>query len=149
MEGVAERASKYCKDYCFSDADVQAYAYQVGMAHDLGKYADKFQQKLREDPNISVDHSTAGAREMQKMRMPSGAFVIAGHHGGIPNGSDFTNSNLMERIKNRVIEPYTDYKSEIELRSVADPGNGLSAYDFSFFVRMLFSALVDADFLDT
>ena len=75
LEGVAERASKYCKDYCFSDADVQAYAYQVGMAHDLGKYADKFQQKLREDPNISVDHSTAGAREMQKMRMPSGAFV--------------------------------------------------------------------------
>ncbi len=149
LEGVAERASKYCKDYCFSDADVQAYAYQVGMAHDLGKYSDKFQQKIREAPDISVDHSTAGAREMQKMRMPSGAFAIAGHHGGIPNGSDFTNSNLMERIKNRVIEPYMDYKNEVELKGIADPGQGLPAYDFSFFVRMLFSSIVDADFLDT
>lgn len=149
LEEVARRTSDFCKDYNFADADVQAYAYRVGMAHDIGKYSDKFQQKIREDLNISVDHSTAGARELQKRKMLSGAFAIAGHHGGIPNGSDFTNSNLIERIKNRDIEPYIDYEAEIELKEVADPKQGLSAYDLSFFIRMLFSSLVDADFLDT
>lgn len=149
LEQVARWTSIFCEDYSFSDTDIQKYAFQTGMAHDIGKYSDKFQRKIREDPNISVDHSTAGVRELQKMKMLCGAFAIAGHHGGIPNGSDFTSSNLIERIKNRVIEPYMEYKNEVELKEAVDPRQGLSAYDLSFFIRMLFSALVDADFLDT
>ena len=61
-----------------------------------------------------TDHSTAGAREMKELRMPAGAFAVAGHHGGLPNGWDCTNSNLIQRINNREIEPYSGYKNEIE-----------------------------------
>lgn len=147
LENVAKLASGFCKHYKIKDLNVQEYAYQVGIAHDIGKYSDTFQQKIRGKYKIMTDHSTAGAREMQKCRMPAGAFAIAGHHGGIPNGNDTTDSNLLQRIKTRKIEPYFDYTDEVVIKTVQEPA--LEPFEEGFFTRMLFSALVDADFLDT
>jgi CRISPR-associated endonuclease/helicase Cas3 len=84
---------------------------------------------------------------MTKRKMAAGSFAVAGHHGGIPNGWDTSEQNLMERVKKREIEPYGDYADEIKLEEVAEPG--VSPFEFGFFTRMLFSSLVDADFLDT
>ncbi len=147
LENVAKLASGFCKNYKIKDLDVQDYAYQAGMAHDIGKYSDVFQQKIRGKHEIMTDHSTAGAKEMQKRRMPAGAFAVAGHHGGIPNGWDTTGSNLIQRIKNREIEEYSGYENEIRIKPVQEPA--LEPFEEGFFTRMLFSALVDGDFLDT
>lgn len=147
LENVAKLASGFCENYKIKDLDVQDYVYQVGMAHDIGKYSDVFQQKIRGKHEIMTDHSTAGAKEMQKRRMPAGAFAVAGHHGGIPNGWDTTGSNLLQRIKNKKIEPYSGYAYEIEIKAVHE--SGLEAFEEGFFTRMIFSALVDSDFLDT
>lgn len=147
LENVAKKTAEFCSEYDITSTDVQAYAYEVGLVHDLGKYSEAFQNKIRGNLNISVDHSTAGARELVKLRMMAGAFAVSGHHGGIPNGWDTTKSNLMERVKKRKLEPYEDYQSEICFKGIKEPE--LSAYEEAFFIRMLFSALVDADFLDT
>ncbi len=147
LENVAERAADFCVDYRIENLDVQDYAYQTGLAHDIGKYSDVFQKKIRGNHEIMTDHSTAGAKEMTKLRMPAGAFAVAGHHGGLPNGWDCTNSNLIQRIKNREIEQYSGYKSEIKIKKVSEPA--LKPFEEGFFTRMLFSSLVDGDFLDT
>lgn len=147
LENVAEMAADFCSDYRIENLDVQNYAYQTGLAHDIGKYSNVFQKKIRGNHEIMTDHSTAGAREMKELRMPAGAFAVAGHHGGLPNGWDCTNSNLIQRINNREIEPYSGYKNEIEIKKVSEPA--LKPFEEGFFTRMLFSALVDGDFLDT
>lgn len=147
LENVAAKASDFCKYYKINCLDVQDYAYQTGLAHDIGKYSDLFQKKIRGNHEIKADHSTAGAKELQKRKMAAGAFAVAGHHGGLPNGFDTTNSNLMQRLRNREIEPYNCYADEIQLKSVQEPG--LEPFEEGFFTRMVFSALVDGDFLDT
>lgn len=147
LENVGELAAEFCKDYQIPELNVSQYAYETGLAHDIGKYSEAFQRKIKENLDISVDHSTAGAREMQKNGMLAASFAIAGHHGGIPNGRDTTKQNLIERIKKRELEPYEEYKNEICLKAVQEPA--LSSFEEAFFTRMLFSALVDADFLDT
>lgn len=147
LENVAKRASEFCAHYKIEGLNVQDYAYQVGMAHDIGKYSDAFQQRIRGHKEIITDHSTAGAKELQKRRMPAGAFAVAGHHGGIPNGWDCTDSNLLHRVKKREIEPYLDYEKEIEIKEIHEPL--LEPFEEGFFTKMLFSALVDGDFLDT
>ena len=147
LQNVAKMTSEYCSSYQMDETDITKYAYETGLLHDIGKYSELFQKKIQKNLNIHVDHSTAGAREMQKHNMISAAFAIAGHHGGIPNGSDTSESNLIQRVRNRELESYDESKKEITLDSVKEPK--LSAFDQSFFTRMLFSSLVDADFLDT
>lgn len=147
LRNVAELTEKFCSAFEIPGTDVGKYAYETGLVHDIGKYSQSFQKKIRGNPEIHVDHSTAGAKEMQKRNMPSASFAIAGHHGGIPNGSDHTGSSLLNRLRLRKLEPYDDYEREISLSSVDEPG--LPAFDRVFFTRMLFSSLVDADFLDT
>lgn len=147
LKNVGELAAEYCNDYQLQTVDASRYAYETGLAHDIGKYSKEFQRKIKENLDISVDHSTAGAKEMQKNGMLAAAFAIAGHHGGIPNGRDTTKQNLIARIKEREVEPYDEYKTEICLKAVREPK--LSSFDEVLFTRMIFSALVDADFLDT
>lgn len=152
LENVAELTSKFCENYVIPNVEVEQYAFETGLMHDIGKYSEKFQKKIQENADISVDHSTAGARELQKQGMLAASFAVAGHHGGIPNGWDVTNQNLKERVAHRELEPYMDSKKEIEIKAVEDPVFSAfrnSAYQEAFFTRMLYSALVDADFLDT
>jgi CRISPR-associated endonuclease/helicase Cas3 len=147
LVNVAEKTAEFCEDYKIAGANVPAYAYEVGLAHDIGKYSEVFQRKIHGDASVHVDHSTAGARELTKRKMAAGSFAVAGHHGGIPNGWDTSEQNLMQRVKKREIEPYGDYADEIKLEEVAEPR--VSPFEFGFFARMLFSSLADADFLDT
>lgn len=154
LENVAELTKKFCEDYRVPKTDICKYAYETGLAHDIGKYQKAFQRKITQNQNIFVDHSTAGAREMKNNKRLAASFAIAGHHGGIPNGKDLTNQNLITRVKEKKLEPYEDYKEEINLEEkVPEPKfsdfGDCEAFEESFFIRMLFSALVDADFLDT
>ena len=103
---------------------------------------------------MRVDHSTAGAKEACAHGVGYLALAIAGHHGGIPNfGSRADTKNdatLSGRLK-RDLEPYDDWKTEVTLPPVK-PFNMRefnTGFRLSFYIRMLFSCLVDADFIDT
>lgn len=123
----------------------------VGLLHDLGKDSPGFQHRLHGGP--PVDHSTAGAQAALQQNDPCAAFAIAGHHSGIPDGGHRQDApdepTLFGRIKRQV--PVAGGLPPITARPalpawVAESKDNLTT---AFFTRMLFSCLVDADFLDT
>ena len=126
----------------------------AGLAHDLGKYSDAFQRRLR-GSKTRVDHATAGAAECCKQGQACAAFAVAGHHGGIPDGGsqgdhqdDPTFCGRMRKAALGLLEPYDAGLAEIKLPAASTPTFS-SPQEEMFFIRMLYSCLVDADFLDT
>lgn len=128
-----------------------------GKYHDVGKYSDAFQKYILGIRKGRVDHSTAGAKLMMMHRLPWIAFCIAGHHAGLPDLGTKTNSageaTLWGRYKKK-IEDYSAYKNELpetpvchEMRMIQEVGS--DPFQQMLFIRMLFSCIVDADFLDT
>ncbi len=131
-------------------------AWIAGLCHDLGKYSSEFQRRL-EDPRVRVDHSSAGATLAFRKYGPRGhlvAYAVAGHHGGMPDGGGADESSLVWRVTQKDIPDFSAYAREVELPAEAprlpvSPQPNLQGFTVAFFVRMLFSCLVDADFLDT
>lgn len=127
----------------------------AGLLHDAGKYSFEFQQRLKGMP-IKVDHSTAGAKIALNCLQNPGyllAYVIAGHHSGLPDGgSEVDGSSLWGRLY-KEIPDYSEFFTEFEIDSPSLKVNlgrpSYPGFSLSFFIRMLFSCLVDADFLDT
>ena len=128
-----------------------------GMLHDIGKYSIAFQDRLLGKNSQRVDHSTAGAQLClaQKGTMYwLAAFCIAGHHAGIPDyGSSANGKSLLGRNQKQIPD-YQAYLNEIEIPQLKntpfDPDKTTNFFfSLSVFVRMLYSCLVDADFLDT
>lgn len=152
LQGTAAQAKAFASPF-----GAEEQAELAGLAHDIGKYTQAFQKRLR-GMTIPVDHSTAGAVECWQMRQPFAAFAVAGHHGGLPDGGSQTDgpdqTTLWGRIKRKergLLEPYESWRQEIIL-----PKAGVPAFirkrpgpEWVFFTRMLYSCLVDADFLDT
>ncbi len=136
-----------------------------GLLHDLGKYSPEFQKRLQ--GGKAVDHSLAGALEaMAFLREPRFAglghilaHVISGHHTGLADGMAGQNEkpSLQARLSAFAKIPnYSAWKREIALPREIPPlppfaGRDKDSLFFSlfFWARMLYSCLVDADFLDT
>ena len=144
--------------------DAQDIAYHTGQLHDLGKYSLEFQARLN-GGSRSVDHSTAGAKiafecwgsiAIGKLM----AFCIAGHHAGLANGcgEGDNRSTLKQRLALQFGKDIPELDSvwlqEIKLPKTL-PVPSLKAdvhhpyFSYAFFTRMLYSCLVDADYLDT
>jgi uncharacterized domain HDIG len=86
-----------------------------GLLHDVGKYSDPMQQRLRGAP-VAVDHSTAGAQEAVRLYGDAFgrilAYVIAGHHAGLPDfGSRADEGSLAARLA-KAIPDYSAYRNE-------------------------------------
>ncbi len=147
--------------------DCGEWGYLAGLWHDLGKYSAAFQRYLaataasaedghRAEVAGTVDHSTAGAQHAEYLA-PLGrllAYCIAGHHAGLPDNEGGA-AGLSLRLKKNV-EPYAAAPGELlsrqlppppKLRLLGDRRRG--AFATAFFTRMVFSCLVDADFLAT
>jgi CRISPR-associated endonuclease/helicase Cas3 len=135
----------------------------ASLLHDLGKYNPQFQRRL-DGADIAVDHSTAGAAEVlrrvtgaERMFGELAAYAIAGHHAGLPDRRGMTGGSLAERVAR--FDPATlDPVWRTELNLVPEPLTppfawGWAGPDVAFGCaltgRMLFSALVDADFKAT
>lgn len=147
---VADLAGEFANQFGVAD-----YARKAGLFHDLGKATDEFQNRLLRNGR-KVDHSTAGAIELYHMKMPHAAYCVAGHHGGIPNGGskldcsdDATFAGRLKREPGKEIPDYRAYVGNLDSKSVALPFDNKSNFSGAFLTRMIFSCLVDADFLDT
>jgi CRISPR-associated endonuclease/helicase Cas3 len=140
---------------CFADAfKAGRWGEYAGLLHDAGKATEAFIGRLEGKPQ-RVDHSTFGARLARDKTGRFGlilSYVIAGHHGGLPDGGN-QETELHFRLKNGKIPSDIELLPEVNVKEQLDLPFKLtrerSGFSFSFFTRMIFSCLVDADFLDT
>lgn len=142
----------------------------TGNWHDIGKYRPRFQAYIRdrsgfERENAHIEmhdrprHSTAGALHATKEFGPFYghiiAYLIAGHHAGLADwvgGLGSLSHRLNDPASQDEYSESLESSGERELFSAKCPP--LPEYidspdKFSLWMRMLFSSLVDADFLDT
>lgn len=157
VQTIAEH-SRNTSMLCGHFADAFGAAKQgelAGLAHDIGKYSAAFQKRLQGNP-AQVDHATAGMAECARQGQLFAAFAVAGHHGGLPDGGSKTDhfdqptfGGRMNKATHGKLEPYDAWESELSLPSAPPPEGVSSQVEGMFFTRMLYSCLVDADFLDT
>lgn len=153
-ENVAALAGKFAEAF-----DAKAHGERTGLLHDIGKYSDNGQKRQRDPEHTAkVDHATAGTQMAWKLKDCVAAFAVAGHHGGLPDmgcGSDDGGGTLWARL-NKLLTGGNDpsaWKNEIEIpEKICYPAwleTEKDARRLAMYTRMLFSCLVDADYLDT
>jgi CRISPR-associated endonuclease/helicase Cas3 len=156
--GTAERAAEFADGFGF-----RQWGWLAGLWHDLGKYSPAFQKKIQAalDPEAHleakarVDHSTAGGLyAIEKMGLAGRvlAYISTGHHAGLPDWvADTTGSAaLSQRLLNReLLSKALQGKVPPDILGQSFPSEKPIGRDPAFWVRMLFSCVVDADFLDT
>lgn len=135
-------------------------AYAAGAWHDLGKYAHDFQAYLRADHEASnegtgarVDHSSAGAILAHDKGGASAsvvAFAIAGHHSGLSDGVDLFHRRIP--VKRARLEAALAAGIPSDLLTIDAgplPDWVKTKTQAEMLGRIVFSALIDADRLDT
>jgi CRISPR-associated endonuclease/helicase Cas3 len=161
LRGVAGRARTFGDTFQSGE-----WSYLAGLWHDLGKFREEFQRRLAGE-SIQVDHSGVGAAHAKSQPSPAAialAFAIAGHHGGLPNllekPANCQRSPLKERLdRSGIVLDAIRSTLPIELTACTVPalpqrlnaprGDARAKRRFEFWTRFLYSALVDADYLDT
>lgn len=149
--GVAERTSRFTNEF-----GLGAWGKVLGMLHDKGKETNAFQQHIRKDSGYAPEtkvigdyhHAYIGAIIARKLYGISADnfFVnpILSHHSGL-HDSDELNGENSELKKNIPVEVNTN----IERVALDRLSFKCEANDFHHLSRMLYSCLVDADYLDT
>ena len=136
-----------------ADFHAEAEGKIIGEHHDDGKATDGFQLRLR--GGDKVDHATAGAMTvLAQTHDILLAACIMGHHSGLPDiGSRMDQegtSTFMGRLKkwqSGVLPPISPDYTPAPIPPVKH--TPLTPLAESFRARMLYSCLVDADYLDT
>ena len=141
-------------------------AETLGLLHDIGKCSPAGQRRMREPDSEKVEHSAAGAEVLGGNALTNQygyllAYCVAGHHGGLPDGGVPTDTedrpSLCAKLKRqrRRARDYAPFEEAITPPATITPPFELvysrksQAFSIVFRTRMLFSCLVDADFLDT
>ena len=154
LEGTAKLSGEFAEKFGKQD-----WGYCCGMLHDIGKYSIDFQKRILGENNYRIDHSTAGARVCLEKggKYSFLEYCIAGHHAGLPdygnNYDESTDSTLLGR-RLKKLSDYQAYQTEIEVPAINSMPIDLKRtvnpdFSLSVFMRMIYSCLVDADFLDT
>lgn len=149
LHNVAELAKSFATAFGAED-----WGKFAGLLHDAGKATEEFTARLEGKPK-RVDHATFGAKLAQARGGKLGlllAYVIAGHHGGLPDGGVQENQ-LHFRLKHGKVSDDTNLLPELNISGELRPpflfDKEWTTFGLAFFTRMIFSCLVDADFLDT
>ena len=172
-----ERLEVHLKEVADLSADFAAafgaeeWGRLAGRWHDLGKFSEKFQQRLQ-GAAVQVEHTGAGAALAKELVGAYGetlAFVIAGHHAGLCNRSDRGDGNLTpldDRVQ-RALPHLAECRQAVATLPVEEQARLLPAavtltvpewiscggdearFRWHCFIRMLFAALVDADSIAT
>ena len=129
-------------------------AHVAGHLHDIGKASNAFQAYIQKR-GPRGDHATAGAREAVRHYGSAGlgrllALVIAGHHSGLADPETLDRRLASELPDYTGWQAHTPALPEAAALQPAPIASGRSpSFSLSFAVRMLFSCLVDADFIAT
>ena len=152
---VSERCSEFAGLF-----GAQQLGAAAGLLHDAGKLRAAFQAYIR-GRNSGAGHSVCGAViAIERYGPVLGkliAYVIAGHHGGMPDGGNAPRSlgeRLAEAVSEHLLDDMAPWPDSLVLQNIPRTTTRSSsrkdlAYELHFLVRMLFSALVDADYLET
>lgn len=161
LKDVADKAKKFADKFGASDV-----AYALGLIHDLGKVNPMFQDYLdacaRGQRHGKVPHSIWGAALAyafiyRVQKDPEGwkelSLSTMGHHGGLAD-CGIAASKLDKFLEDT--DPLDQMQTALRAMKLPLPSLKLPGYDLrddstwrELFIRMLFSALVDADYLDT
>ena len=143
-----------CRSFA-SAFGAEAEGELIGLAHDIGKCTNGFQKRLLEDGPI-VDHATTGAVICAKRGHARAAACVVGHHGGLPDFGNLKSDHkedatLYGRLRKGIEGRYLENcgESGVVLPQLPPEAPQRDRWKFSFRTRMLYSCLVDADFLDT
>lgn len=162
LQSVALCAEKFAEKTSWSSE-----ARLAGLLHDLGKYADMFQARLRGEVS-GLDHWSPGAWvALKEYHSVAAAMATQGHHVGLQQGNLQSLRNLEPAILSQR-HPQNLKLSDANIvrlkERLAEDGITCSIPDSLIInpaelfknpvaamldVRMLFSCLTDADFLDT
>ena len=159
--GTAKRASGMAAEFGCAE-----WGYIAGIWHDLGKYSQDFQNYIKAANDVDahlenskpgrIDHSTAGAIYSTNQFDFLGrilAYQIAGHHAGLPDfeADETGNTALSQRIlKTELLTNATKENIPTEILNLSLPNERpAQKADLALWIRLLFSCLVDADFMDT
>ena len=143
----------------------ESWGLLAGWLHDVGKGSAEF-QALLEGLAKRVDHSTAGGQlafellgDLGAFGASLAAFPIMGHHGGLPDGH--LPRTVKGGLKERTTRPIPNYDAGKSLlppdlplpdglpRQILEAPPDERGFAAALFIRMLFSCLTDADWLDT
>ena len=151
--------SKLAADFA-TPFGAEEIARLLGLWHDLGKFHPRFQRYLATHDSggqwtgPSPDHKAAGAY-LASTPLGVAAMAIQGHHGGLKTPQQFRGW-LSEKSRDQTgaVEESLRLASaaipDVEPQAqVAPPPFVKDSRSAEFFLRLLFSCLVDADFLDT
>ena len=166
LSKVATLAGQYALFFSGDD-----WASIAGIWHDLGKFSEAFQHYIKSASGYNteahieggtqkgkVNHSDAGALYAVEQFGVYGrilAYLIAGHHAGLPvwYKLDASGGSLQQRLLNTEnLNAALAANIPPEILNHQRPQSPISSggsAGFALWVRMLFSCLVDADFLDT
>ncbi len=147
--GVAKLARKFASEF-----GMGTWGYVLGILHDKGKEKKQFQKYIRDingiadnkDYNIEEkSHAYVGAIIALNIYGKSAINLfcnqIAAHHRGLYDYCE------LEQLLHRQLPLEIDVNNVKE--PLESPGCKLTAEGFNHLSRMLFSCLVDADYLDT
>ena len=149
--GVAERTSRFASEF-----GLEAWGRVLGMLHDKGKESNAFQQHIRKEsgyaPEIKVvgdyHHAYIGGIIVRKLygKSADNFFVnqILSHHSGLHDSDELDGEN--SELKKKIPEEVNANFEKIVLDRLSFK---CDASDFHHLSRMLYSCLVDADYLDT
>ncbi|RMH17516.1 MAG: CRISPR-associated endonuclease Cas3'' [Acidobacteria bacterium] len=165
LEATGELAARFSEAFGAGD-----WGRILGLWHDLGKYHPQFQAYLRGESPSGGDHSIVGALLAESRRDEAGgawiplALAIAGHHAGLARPGEGAGRPTPLRSRLRALRSRLDETPVPEnlkqhplpavperFRSVGSTRLERQAFKrrLALWTRFVFSALVDADRLDT
>ena len=155
--------ARLARELIYEDEDsceLKDLAYNAGLLHDFGKYRPDFQRYILAasgaNPSGKVPpkapHAIVGAIEARRlfddpMIADTLAYCISGHHRGL-----YDHNEMERRLRHGEHKRWCDAcekLTSVEDLGTTDCDDVGEPYDLQMAIRMLFSALVDADRLDT